>query len=153
MEDTSLEEARYQFEVNLFGLARLTQRLLPAMRKHGAGRIINIGSVAGKVYMPLGSWYHASKHALKGWTDCLRVELKPFGIDVVLIEPGLIKTQFKGSMVDTMKAHSGQGDYEWIVEKVVNATQKHYDSADTTEPEQVSELLVKVVRASRPRPC
>ena len=92
MEDTSLEDARYQFDVNLFGLARLTQLVLPHMREHNFGRIINTSSVGGKIYTPLGSWYHATKHALEGWSDCLRLEVAPFGIDVVIIEPGAIVT-------------------------------------------------------------
>ena len=94
MEDTSLEDARYQFEVNLFGLARLTQLVLPHMRKQNFGRIINTSSVGGKIYTPLGSWYHATKHALEGWSDCLRLEVAPFGIDVIIIEPGAIITEF-----------------------------------------------------------
>jgi short-subunit dehydrogenase len=88
MEDTTLDDARYQFEVNLFGLARLTQLALPYMRDRGAGKIVNISSVGGKIYTPLGAWYHATKHALEGWSDSLRLELKPLGIDVIVIEPG-----------------------------------------------------------------
>lgn len=83
MEDTSIEDARYQFEVNLFGMAYLTQKVLPSMRHKNKGRIINISSMGGKIYTPMGSWYHASKHAVEGWSDCLRLELKPFNIDVV----------------------------------------------------------------------
>ena len=79
------EEARRQFEVNIFGLARLTQLVLPAMRENNFGKIINISSIGGKIYTPFGAWYHATKHALEGWSDCLRIEVKPFGIDVVII--------------------------------------------------------------------
>ena len=77
MEDTSIDDARYQFEVNLFGLARLTQLLLPRMRSRRSGRIVNISSMGGKVHTPLGAWYHATKFALEGWSDCLRFELAP----------------------------------------------------------------------------
>ena len=80
VEDVDINDARYQFEVNLFGLARLTQALLPAMREQGSGTIINISSMGGKVYAPFGAWYHATKHALEGWSDCLRLELKDFGM-------------------------------------------------------------------------
>ena len=111
MEETTLEDARYQFEVNLFGLARLTQLLLPGMRERKAGRIINISSMGGRIYTPLGSWYHATKHALEGWSDCLRIELAPFGIDVVIIEPGAIDTEWGGIMVEQMMERSGQGPY------------------------------------------
>ena len=83
MEESSIADARYQFEVNLFGLARLTQLALPYMRQKGAGTIVNISSMGGKMYTPLGSWYHATKHALEGWSDCLRIELASFGIKVI----------------------------------------------------------------------
>ena len=111
MEDTSLEDARYQFEVNLFGLARLTQLVLPHMRKQNFGRIINTSSVGGKIYTPLGSWYHATKHALEGWSDCLRLEVAPFGIDVIIIEPGAIITEFGEAMGGPMLERSGRGPY------------------------------------------
>ena len=75
VEDTPIDTARYQFEVNLFGLARLTQLMLPTMRENGKGLIINISSMGGKMYTPLGAWYHATKHALEGWSDCLRIEV------------------------------------------------------------------------------
>src|SRR5689334_18003170 len=94
VEDIGIEEARYQFEVNVFGTARLTQLLLPAMREKGSGTIVNITSMGGKIYTLLGAWYHATKHALEGWSDCLRLELATFGIRVVIVEPGLIETGF-----------------------------------------------------------
>ncbi|MCL4162006.1 UNVERIFIED_CONTAM: hypothetical protein GTU68_051582, partial [Idotea baltica] len=93
VEDVSIREAREQFEVNLFGLARLTQLVLPTMRDQGSGTIINLSSMGGKVYTPLGSWYHATKHALEGWSDCLRIEVAQFGINVSIIEPGAIETE------------------------------------------------------------
>ena len=84
VEETTIEDARYQFEVNLFGLARLTQLILPGMRQKRSGKIINISSMGGRIYTPLGAWYHASKHALEGWSDCLRLELKPFNIVIFM---------------------------------------------------------------------
>src|SRR4051795_3044663 len=94
LEDVPIEEARRQFEVNVFGLARLTQLVLPGMRSRRQGRIINVSSVGGKIYEPLGGWYHATKFAVEGLSDSLRVELRPFGIDVVVIEPGPILTEW-----------------------------------------------------------
>ena len=88
IEDVPMEEARRQFDVNIFGLARLTQLVIPGMRAKGYGKIVNISSMGGKIYTPFGGWYHATKHALEGWSDCLRIEVKPFGIDVVVVEPG-----------------------------------------------------------------
>ena len=92
VEDVPLDDARYQFEVNLFGLAHLTQLVLPHMRAQGAGRIVNISSMGGRIFTPFGAWYHATKHALEGWSDCLRIEAAPFNIQVVLIQPGGIRT-------------------------------------------------------------
>ncbi len=99
VEDVPLDDARYQFEVNLFGVAHLTQLVLPHMRAQGSGRIVNISSMVGKVFTPMGAWYIATKHALEGWSDCLRLETAPFGIQVVLIEPGAIQTEFGDVMV------------------------------------------------------
>ena len=92
IEDVSMEDALYQFEVNLFGIGRTVKATLPHMRAQGSGTIINISSVLGKAYNPLYGWYVSSKHALEGWSDVLRLEVEQFGIDVVIIEPGLIKT-------------------------------------------------------------
>ena len=111
MEDTPLDDARYQFEVNLFGAARLTQLVLPYMRDRGAGKIVNVSSVGGKIYTPLGSWYYATKHALEGWSDCLRWELKHFGIDVIIVEPGLIRTDFGNVMRGPLLEYSGDSAY------------------------------------------
>lgn len=92
IEDVPLEEAHRQFEVNLFGMARLIQLVVPVMRAQHSGRIVNISSMGGKVWTKFGGWYHAAKYAVEGLSDCLRMELKPFGIDVVVVEPGRIKT-------------------------------------------------------------
>ena len=94
VEDVPIEEARRQFEVNVFGLARLIQLAVPHMRAQGSGRIINVSSIGGKIYEPLGGWYHAAKFAVEGLSDSLRIELRPFGIDVVIIEPGPILTEW-----------------------------------------------------------
>ena len=96
LEEVPLDEGRRQFEVNVFGLARLTQLALPMMRAQRSGRIVNITSIGGKIGEPFGSWYHATKFAVEGLSDSLRMELYPFGIDVVIIEPGAIKTEWNG---------------------------------------------------------
>jgi NAD(P)-dependent dehydrogenase (short-subunit alcohol dehydrogenase family) len=82
--------------VNLFGPAASDQLALPYMREKRGGRIVNLCSICGRIYTPLGSWYRASKHAVEGWSDCLRIELAPFGIDVIVIETGVIETEFIG---------------------------------------------------------
>src|SRR5215207_11623280 len=94
LEDVPLDEARRQFEVNVFGLARLTQLVLPHMRAQRDGYIVNISSMGGKIWEPLGSWYHASKFAVEGLSDSLRVEVAEFGIKVVIIEPGTIRSEW-----------------------------------------------------------
>src|SRR5271169_1594020 len=96
LEDVPLDEARRQFEVNVFGLARLCQLVLPMMRAQKSGKIVNITSIGGKIWEPLGSWYHATKFAVEGLSDCLRVEVGRFGIDVIIIEPGAIRTEWAG---------------------------------------------------------
>jgi len=94
LEDVPLDEARRQFDVNIFGLARLIQLVLPSMREHRSGRIVNVSSIGGEFGEPFGSWYHATKFALEGLSDSLRMELHPFGIDVVVIQPGAILTEW-----------------------------------------------------------
>ena len=116
-----MEEARRQFEVNIFGLARITQLVIPGMREQESGRIVNISSMGGKIYTPLGAWYHATKHALEGWSDCLRIELKQFGIDVAVVEPGGIQTEWGGITMENMVKVSGNGPYADFTKKVTDA--------------------------------
>ena len=102
VEDIPIEDARKQFEVNLFGLAQMTQKVIPYMRKANGGTIINTSSMGGKMYTPMGAWYHASKHAVEGFSDCLRLELKAFNIHVVVLEPGIIITEFGDVMLQNI---------------------------------------------------
>lgn len=148
MEDIPLDDARYQFEVNLFGLARLTQLVLPYMREQVAGKIVNVSSIVGKAYAPLGSWYVASKHALEGWSDCLRFELKNFGIDVVIIEPGLIHTEFGSVAFEPMLERSANSPYSEIVKRLT-AGMDGYDGGST--PSVIADTVLKAVRAKRPK--
>lgn len=151
MEETSIEDARYQFEVNLFGMARLTQLFIPSMRRKGSGKIINISSMGGRIYTPLGSWYHATKHAVEGWSDCLRLELSAFGIDVVIIEPGIIETGFGEVLVEPMLNRSGSGPYRRMAQAVAAATRASYRNGVGSDPGVIVGLLIKAVRAKRPR--
>ncbi|KVE44234.1 short-chain dehydrogenase [Burkholderia sp. BDU5] len=151
MEETRIDDARYQFEVNLFGMARLTQLVLPSMRAKRAGRIINISSMGGKIYSPLGSWYHATKHAVEGWSDCLRLELQPFGIDVVIVEPGAIVTEFGDVMLAPMLERSGNGPYAKMAAAVAAATKMLYQDGRGSDPQVIVDLIVRAVRARRPR--
>jgi short-subunit dehydrogenase len=94
VEDVPMSDARQQIEVNVFGAARMAQLVIPHMRAQNFGRIINVTSIGGKLATPLGGWYHASKFALEGLSDSLRNEVAQFGIDVVVIEPGGVKSEW-----------------------------------------------------------
>ena len=151
MEDTSIDDARYQFEVNLFGLARLTQLVLPYMREQRSGTIVNISSMGGKIYTPLGSWYHATKHALEGWSDCLRFELAPFGIKVIIIEPGIIRTEFADVMVGPMLERSGDTPYSDMAQKMAEASRDSYEQGNGSPPTVVSETISKALKSNNPK--
>jgi NAD(P)-dependent dehydrogenase (short-subunit alcohol dehydrogenase family) len=109
IEDVPIEDAQRQLEVNLFGYARPIQMVLPHMRAQRFGKIINITSVGGKIYTPMGGWYHASKFAVEGYSDVLRLEVKPFGIDVIVIEPGLIESEWGGIAIREAERLSSKG--------------------------------------------
>lgn len=155
IEDVAIDDARYQFEVNLFGLARLTQLLLPGMRERAAtskaGRIFNISSVGGKIYTPLGGWYHATKHALEGFSDSLRMELEPHGIDVVIIEPGLILTEFGDHIADPVLERSGKGAYAELAEGMAASVRAAYEKGDGSPPSVIADVIAKAVAAGKPK--
>jgi len=152
VEDISMEDARRQFDVNIFGLARITQEVLPHMRKQKSGRIINISSMGGKIYTPLGAWYHATKHALEGWSDCLRLELKQFNIDVVIIEPGAIKTEFGDVMSEPLLKNSGEGPYKKMAHIMSKATAETYsEKGKPSPPSVISNLISKAITAKKPK--
>jgi len=111
IEDTELDEGRRQFEVNVFGPFRLIQLVLPHMRAQHSGLIINVSSVGGKIYSLLGGWYHGTKHALEGMSDCLRIEVASFGIEVSIIEPGAIATEWGPIAAENLERTSGGGAY------------------------------------------
>lgn len=150
VEEIGLDEARYQFEVNVFGAARLTQLLLPSMRKKGSGTIVNITSIGGKIYTLLGAWYHATKHALEGWSDSLRLELAPFGINVVIVEPGLIETSFGDVVAAGLIKRSGSGPYAKLTQAVAKSTQDAYGHGRGTDPSVIADVVSKAVRAKKP---
>ncbi|MBI1331257.1 MAG: SDR family NAD(P)-dependent oxidoreductase [Armatimonadetes bacterium] len=150
VEEVGLDEARYQFEVNLFGPARLTQLLLPSMRSRGGATIVNIASMGGKIYTLLGAWYHATKHAVEGWSDCLRLELEPFGIRVVVIEPGLIETGFGDVVANGLKPFLG-GPYRKVAAAVSKSTVDAYSPGRGTPPSAIAKVVVKAVRSSKPK--
>ncbi|MDA9403152.1 oxidoreductase [Bradyrhizobium sp. CCBAU 45389] len=151
VEDVGIDEARYQFEVNLFGAARLTQLLLPKMREKRAGTIVNITSMGGKIYTLLGAWYHATKHALEGWSDCLRLELAPFGIKVVIVEPGMIETAFGDVVANGLLKRSGTGPYAKVTQAVAKSTRDAYGHGLGTNPSVIADVVSRAVKEARPR--
>lgn len=151
VEEIPLDEARYQFEVNVFGPARLTQLLLPAMRARGAGTIVNITSMGGKIYTVLGAWYHATKHALEGWSDSLRLEVEPFGIRVIVIEPGLIQTGFGGAASKGILERSSTGPYAKVAQRVAASIDRSYSRGQGTDPKVIADVAGDAVRSARPK--
>ncbi|MEM8582707.1 MAG: oxidoreductase [Bacteroidota bacterium] len=150
VEEISYEQAKRQFEVNLFGLAEVTKAVIPTMRQQRSGTIINVSSVGGKIYSPLGAWYHATKHALEGWSDCLRLELAEFGIDVVIVEPGAIKTEF-GDAMDQQFGSTENSHYASLKKAMEQAIEHTYASGNFSEPEVIADTLSKVVRSNKPK--
>lgn len=151
VEEVDIDKARYQFEVNLFGLAQLTQFVLPHMRKEKSGTIINTSSMGGKMYTPLGAWYHGTKHALEGWSDCLRLELQEFGIHVVILEPGLINTGFGSVVIKNIQKKYSDGPYKRIVKKVSEATKEVYDKKQGSSPLLIANTIKKIVTSKKPK--
>ena len=151
VEEVGIDEARYQFEVNMFGAARLTQLLLPGMRGRGAGTIINITSMGGKIYTLLGAWYHATKHALEGWSDCLRLELAPFGIRVVVVEPGLIETGFGDVLVEGLWKRSAGGPYAKASQAIAKTTLDAFGNGRGTDPKVIANVVSTAVKARKPK--
>jgi short-subunit dehydrogenase len=151
VEDVPIEEARNQFEVNLFGLAAITQKVVPYMRQANSGTIINTSSMGGKMYTPMGAWYHASKHAVEGFSDCLRLELQPFNIHVVVLEPGIIVTEFGEVMLKNISKFSAKGAYAALTNKLVVATQKMYERGQGSKTSVISNTVVKIVQSTKPK--
>jgi len=151
VEETPLDEARQQFEVKLFGLARLTRAFLPGMRQRGSGRIVNVSSIGGRVHTPLGAWYHASEHALEGWSDCLRLELRPHGIQVVVIQPGAVRTPFHETFLEGLLQRSGAGPYADLAQRMAASTRRASESPRATEPEAIAEVICRAIESPRPR--
>lgn len=151
VETISIAEAKRQFDVNLFGLAYLTKKIIPLMRKQKSGKIINMSSMGGKVYTPFGAWYHATKYALEGWSDCLRIELKSFGINVILIEPGVIKTEFQDVMMDSTVERSIGTPYEKKLKALEKATQEMYARGIGSPPSTITKLIIKAINSHNPK--
>jgi len=152
VEDVPLNEAKRQFEVNLFGLSEITKLVIPGMRDKKSGKIINISSVGGKVWTPLGGWYHASKFALEALSDCLRSELRDFGIDVVIIEPGAIKSNWADITAQNLLEVSGSGPYQKQAQRSAEKYKEMYNEGGiAAESEKVADVIIKAAEKANPK--
>ncbi len=151
IENVTIAEAKRQLEVNVFGLARLTQLVLPYMRKQRSGRIINTSSVAGKAVIPFGGWYNVSKYSVEALSDALRIEVKPFGIKVCLIEPGGIKTDWGIIAADNLEASSKETAYQNAGLSMARLLRKGYTSNLLSNPRRIAKAIVRAVNAKKPR--
>ncbi len=153
IETVSIEDAKKQFEVNVYGLIRITKLVIPYMRKQKSGRIINVSSAGGRVTTYLGGWYHASKYALEALSDSLRMELKGFGIKVSIIEPGGIKSNWGVITADNLLKSSKNSPYEEESKKVANIYKKLYGGKSNllTKPKIVAKKISKAVNKKHPK--
>jgi NAD(P)-dependent dehydrogenase (short-subunit alcohol dehydrogenase family) len=160
VETTPLREARAQFETNVFGMVRLTQLALPGMRGQGWGRVVNVSSMGGRFTFPGGGFYHASKHAVEAVSDALRYEVAPFGVAVVLVEPGPVSTAFGDTAVGTIDAArdeaaaEGEDAYAGFRRALAERYAQAYDGSRmrlASSPDAVAGVIARAVRVRRPR--
>lgn len=150
-EEVPHDEARRQVEMNLFGLAALTRRAIPHMRRQRWGKILNVSSIGGLQAAPYGSWYHATKFAVEGLSSSLRQELSPFGVDVVLIRPGAIRTEWAGIAADSLLQVSGSGPYAPAVRSLHALFTGGQLERMAAEPAAIADTVVRAIGARRPR--
>jgi short-subunit dehydrogenase len=149
LENMSMTDAKYQMEVNVFGVARLIQLVLPSMRKNNFGKIVNISSVGGKITLPMGGWYHASKFAIEGLSDALRKEVKSFGIDVIVIEPGGTKSEMMALGTEYLMKVSGNTPYGSLA---MGVSKMYADiDKDASDPVVIAKLIKKGIEAKNPQ--
>lgn len=154
VEDITMEDAQAQFDVNLFGLAKVTKAVLPHMRAQQSGRIINISSMGGKVSTPLGAWYHATKYAVEGFSDCLRLELDAHNIKVVIIEPGAINTNFGNVAMVHLEKYSNNPAYDHMTKPYLRMFEQMRDSTSSvqgSEPIVIAKVISKAIDKKNPR--
>lgn len=152
VESVSIDEAKRQLDVNLFGLARLVQLVVPHMREQGSGRIINVASIAGRIGTPLGGWYHASKFGLEGLSDALRGELVSHGIRVVVIEPGPVQTEWNETAREGLLKSSAGHVYETQGRRAARILQVIDGPRIAAQPSDVSRKIVRAATARFPAP-
>jgi short-subunit dehydrogenase len=154
VEEVPMSEVRRQFETNVFGLLRLTQLALPGMRRQGWGKVVNLSSMGGRMTLPGGGIYHATKYAIEAMSDALRFEVRGFGVDVIIIEPGAIKTEFGNTAIAKVDAIGGSPDYAAFREVLKQNIRGAYEgpmAAFAVGPEAVAKVIEKAITTSRPR--
>ena len=149
VEDVSIDEFKEQFETNFFSIVRMIQKIAPIMRKQKSGSIVNVSSVAGRIGFPVSPAYISSKFALEGLSECLRFELSPFGINVITIEPGVIKTNFFDSMKMAKRSDSNSV-YNDITSKVISGVKMMAEMG--TDPKEVANTILKSINDKNPLP-
>jgi len=154
-EETPMSEVRRQFETNVFGLTRMCQLVLPGMRKQGWGKIVNLSSVGGRLTLPGGAFYHATKHAVEALSDAMRFELGGFGIDVIVIEPGPIKTEFGNTAIANVERVAQNGSpyatFNRAVADKIHEAFEGWMAVAAGSPEDVAHAIERSLGASRPR--
>jgi NADP-dependent 3-hydroxy acid dehydrogenase YdfG len=154
LEEVEMGKVRQQFETNVFGLLRMCQLVLPGMRRQGFGRIVNLSSMGGRLTFPGGGVYHATKHAVEALSDALRFEVREFGIDVVVIEPGLIKTEFGKTAAATVEPKEDGSPYAEFDARVAALTAEAYEGPMArlgAGPEAVAKVIERAITIRRPR--
>jgi NAD(P)-dependent dehydrogenase (short-subunit alcohol dehydrogenase family) len=155
IETVQMDAVRRQFETNVFGLIRMSQLVLPSMRERGSGRIVNISSMGANFVFPGGGVYHATKYAVEAISDAMRWEVKGFGVDVVIIQPGLIKTEFGEAAKTSLTAHEGGGPYDHFNAHVGAITAGTYEGIGVRlvggGPERVAKAIERAITSRRPK--
>ena len=157
IEQVPLDDVRRQFETNVFGLVRMCQLVLPGMRRQGFGRIVNVSSMGANFTFPGGGFYHATKYAVEAISDALRFEVKGFGVDVVIVQPGIIRTGFAEAATTALDQASpeGEGPYAEFDAAVAKGTRDVYEKGPAARlgggPETVAKVIEKAITADRPR--
>lgn len=148
VEDIPLSEARQQFEVNTFGLVRMSQLVLPTMRQQKAGRIINITSMGGKIWTPFGAWYHATKHAVEVISDAMSFEVRPFGVQIVIVEPGHIATEWGKIAADSLRESLQNSVYKTDGNVMADVLE---NGTGASSPDVIAKVVSHALATARPR--
>jgi NAD(P)-dependent dehydrogenase (short-subunit alcohol dehydrogenase family) len=152
LEDLSIEEIKEQFETNFFGVVRVTQQVLPIMRKQNNGTIVNVSSVGGRIGIPGLSAYHSTKFALEGLSESISYELEPFGIRVVVIEPGVIRTNIMNSSVLAKKAQDPKSPYFSSIQQLERRFKSAMENTSASSPpEEVAKVVLQAVTSQSPK--